>query len=93
MTDRPLITADEFSKLGDDAVLVQFRNHHWLRAQPVRWFTLPRLQERAGKEGVGGERIRWSLSEYRSRITPPTHSQAAPPPPSTESDFYSPEDN
>lgn len=93
MTDRPLITADEFSKLGDNAVLVQIRNHHWLRAQPVRWFTLPRLQARARKEGVGGERIRWSLSEYRSRVTPPTRSQAAPPSPSTGSEFYSPDDN
>lgn len=93
MTDRPLITADEFAKLGDNAVLVQIRNHHWLRAQPVRWFTLPRLQARASKEGVGGERIRWSLSEYRSRVTPPTRPQAAPPSSSAGSDFYSPDDN
>ena len=93
MVDRPLITADEFSKLGDNSVLVQWRNHHWLHAQPVRWFTLPRLQQRVGTEGVGGERISWSLSEYRSRIAPSRRSQAAPQLSSTGNEFYSPDDN
>lgn len=69
-TDRPVITASEFSQMGENAVLVQFRNHAWLKAQPMRWLDFPHLKERAGEKGVNGGPIAWNLNEYRSRITP-----------------------
>ncbi|QFP75060.1 type IV secretory system conjugative DNA transfer family protein (plasmid) [Deinococcus sp. AJ005] len=69
-TDRPIITASEFSQLGENAVLVQFKNHQWLKAEPMRWFEFAHLKDRVQEKGVGGGPIAWSLSDYRSRIAP-----------------------
>jgi len=92
MTDRPLITASEFSQLGDSAVLVQVRNHHWLRAQPVRWFEIPHLKQRQGEKGVNGGPISFNPDEYRRRINPPAQRSYVAQGP-TESGFYSPDEN
>lgn len=69
-TDRPIITASEFSQLGENYVLVQFKNHAWLKAEPMRWFEFAHMRGRAQERGVGGDPIAWSLSDYRNRVTP-----------------------
>lgn len=100
-TDRPVMTASEFSQMGENALLVQFRNHAWLKAEPMRWFDFDHLKQRSQEKGINGNPIAWSLSEYRSRVTPikaVTHAQPAantpPPGPSTNtaSKWYGLED-
>lgn len=94
MTDRPLISASDFAQLGDNAVLVQYRNHPWVRAEPVRWFALPHLKARAAERGVNGEPIGFSLNAYRSRLTPTPQRQYAEPAASTNPPaFYKPDEN
>lgn len=105
-TDRPVITASEFSQMGENVVLVQFRHHAWLKAQPMRWFMFEHLKERAGEKGINGDPISWNLNEYRSRVTPlrPTvQAQAVPaasapatvtpPPPSAAPQWYGLDDD
>lgn len=95
------MTASEFSQMGENALLVQFRNHAWLKAEPMRWFDFDHLKQRSQEKGINGNPIAWSLSEYRSRVTPikaVTHAQPAantpPPGPSTNtaSKWYGLED-
>ncbi|QLG13580.1 type IV secretory system conjugative DNA transfer family protein (plasmid) [Deinococcus sp. D7000] len=104
-TDRPIITASEFSQLGENHVLVQFKNHAWLKAEPMRWFEFAHLKGRAQAKGVGGGPIAWSLSEYRSRVTPiravtppqarvsaPAVMPAPAPPPNAPAGWYNMDD-
>lgn len=92
--DRPLITASEFSQLGEDVVLVQFKNKPWLKARPVRWFEEPRWAGRAADQGVNGEKILFSLNAYRQRITPqPQRQYAEPAASASQTQFYKPDEN
>lgn len=67
---RPLITGDEFATLGENRLLLQTKNHHWLKAQPLRWFEWEVFKARGAEQGMNGEPIAFDFLQYRAQLVP-----------------------